>query len=286
MNARTAGPTLLATLVVLGGAGEGFAQGAAEAGASDSVQVTGEVVDLATGEGIPAATVTLHPALNEFDIAWRGSTDEEGHFRTGLLSMGIYEFRVEVIGYAAVSRTVALLGASGVHLRTQMVPEALSMDPIVVTSLRRSRLEASGFFERRRAGRGHTFTREEIEALNPLQPSDILRAVPGVEVLPFRDGYGNTLRYRGGCQPQVVIDGVTVEGPFVLDEFLTVNDIEAVEVYSSGNTPARFSRGQSGCGTILAWTRGGGDTNGDPMTWRRLAKAAALVGFAYLVSQR
>ncbi|MEX2529194.1 MAG: TonB-dependent receptor plug domain-containing protein [Gemmatimonadota bacterium] len=286
MKARLAAAALLATLVLLGNAGEGIAQRAAGTGAPDSVRVTGEVLDRATGRGIPSAAVTLYPVFDESEIAWQGSTDDLGRFRTGVLTMGTYEFRAEVIGFESVRKTVPLLGAAGVHLRAQMVPEALLMDPIVVTSLRPSRLESSGFFDRRRMGLGHTFTREDIEELNPLRPSDIFRAVPGVQVVPSRDGYGSTLRYRGGCQPQVVIDGMTVEGPFAFDELLTVQDIEAVEVYSSGTAPARFSRGQSGCGTILAWTRGGGDTDGEPMTWQRLARAAAIVGLAYLASQR
>jgi hypothetical protein len=55
----------------------------------------------------------------------------------------------------------------------------------------------------------------------------------------------------------------------MLDDFLTPERIEGVEVYTSFSTaPAEFIYGT--CGVILFWTRPGGREGGDPWSWRKV----------------
>jgi outer membrane cobalamin receptor len=178
---------------------------------------------------------------------------------------------------------IELSGAGEVDLRIELAAEAVELEPLVVTAARQSRLERSGFFERRRFGMGHTRTREEIEALSPFRFSDIFRTIPGVQVVPVGRGTGSGLRMRGTCQPDLVLDGVTLSGVSSVDDIVSVHDVEAVEVHSVSTAPAHI--GRSGCGMVMVWTRDGSRADGRPLTWRRVLAAAGFVAAVFLLAR-
>jgi hypothetical protein len=243
----------------------------------DSLEVVGRVVDRVSGEELPAVRVSLRwRGDGRADtVVWQGLTDESGSFLSARVPALSYEVRAEALAFRPVAEPLDLRGRRRVEIRVEMVPEAVELEAVVVTSRDRSRLEASGFYERRRLGFGHSFTREDIEARNPLRVSDLLRTVPGMQVVPGRGGVGATLRYRGSCQPNLVVDGVPLSRPVSIDEILSPGDLEALEVHSSSYFPGRI--GSSTCGTVVAWTREGQRGEGRPMTWRRALVAAGLV---------
>jgi hypothetical protein len=58
---------------------------------------------------------------------------------------------------------------------------------------------------------------------------------------------------RGGCRPQVYIDGVRIMNFDTLDAVVAPEQIAALEVYASaGEAPAAYSG--LGCGSIVIWT--------------------------------
>lgn len=109
---------------------------------------------------------------------------------------------------------------------------------------------------RRKNSFGHYYTRETIKAGNVRNASEALRMVPGVLLASARRG-GYVLRMRG-CKlpPMVWLDGMRIPRT-ELDEVVSVEDIAAIEVYvSTAGVPAQFmDRSNSGCGTIVVWTR-------------------------------
>jgi hypothetical protein len=274
---RRSASTLLALLLaLLGRAGAGDAQ-ERPSPVRDSLQVAGKVLDRVGGEELPAVRVSLvlvEPGARE-TVVWQGTTDESGSFLSARVPAVLYELRAEALAFEPLSETLDLRGRRQVAVRIELVPRAVELEPVVAVSQGRSRLESSGFYDRRRMGTGHTFTREEIEARNALRVSDLLRAVPGVQVIPGRGGVGATLRYRGSCQPDLVVDGIAVSRPGSIDDILSVGDLEALEIHSGTYQPARA--GARSCGTVLAWTREGNPAEGSPMTWRRGLFAVAVV---------
>jgi hypothetical protein len=257
--------------------------------AGDSLRITGLVVDVVSREPLPGAKVSFLAGEEgagarapgggaASGVLWAGTTDEGGWFASNPLAAGTLTLRVEALGFRPVSRTVGLQRGHILDIRVELVPEPLELEPLVVVSSRRSRLETAGFYERRRLGQGYSITRAEFSSRNPSVPSDIFRMIPGVQIERPRRAMGSPLlRYRG-CYPDLVLDGVPLVGPVAPDDILSVHHIEAVEVHSGAFFPAR--PGVLSCGTVMIWTR-------DPSTMEgggpfSLKKLLAVVGFAGL----
>lgn len=279
---RSAYALLALLLAFLAGADPGAAQELPPP-TRDSLRIAGKVLDRVSGEEISAVRVFLLivESAGAETVVWQGATDRSGSFLSTLVPSRVYELRAEALAFQPVSETLDLRERRQIALRIEMVPQVIELEAVVVTSIGHSRLEASGFYERRRMGIGHSFTREEIEARNPQRVSDLFRMVPGMQVVPGRRGGGATLRFRRACQPDLVVDGAPVSKPVSIDEILSVGDLEAVEVYSGTYHPARV--GWSSCGTVLAWTGEGSVTEGSPMTWRRGLFAVAVVVLSVLL---
>lgn len=271
-------------LALLAGPRFGLAQGSPSGGASDSLRVLGQLLDRASGNEISAATISFLSATDPTEVVWRGETAASGRFRSDRIPVATYELRVEALGFPTLQHEIEFTGAGEIDLRIELVPEAVELEPLVVTARRQTRLERNGFFDRRRLGMGHTRTREEIEELNPFRFSDVFRTIPGVQVIPVRGGTGSTLRMRGSCRPDLVVDGITLSGVYSIDDVLSVHDVEAVEVHSIGSAPAEHTRSSS-CGAVLVWTRDGSGTDGRPITWRRVLIAAGFVTGVLLLTR-
>lgn len=248
------------------------------------VVIAGQVLDQITSNALPTARITLRGAGADGVVAWAGITGNSGEFRTGRVAMGLYEFQIQALGFISVSHFVTFAEDGAVDLRIEMVPVAYELEPIVVTAIRQSRLETKGFFERRRTGLGHSLTRAEIEARGASRVSELFYSIPGTRVLPSRPGRSGDVRLRGGCVPQMVIDGFPISFPIPVDELLSMGELEALEVYHGSSGPVQ-SLGYS-CGTVMAWTREAGSAEGDPFSWRRMFTAVGLLTFLVLISPR
>ncbi|HKP76068.1 MAG TPA: Plug domain-containing protein, partial [Longimicrobiaceae bacterium] len=89
--------------------------------------------------------------------------------------------------------------------------------------------------------------------------SDLLRRIPGLAFRQTRKG-GFALRGRGGCEPQVYLDGMDVSmfgTATTVDDLVRPEDLEGVEVYGSSSIPVEFIRNTPGdqCGAVMLWTR-------------------------------
>jgi hypothetical protein len=113
-------------------------------------------------------------------------------------------------------------------------------------------------FEARRAShRGSFIERSQFERRNLRIASDILRSVPGVQVLPTRTGTQIVMSRGSGarrCVPQLYVHATPYSGNF--DDF-TPDDIEALEVYVgiSEIPPDLNTMGRPICAAIVIWTR-------------------------------
>lgn len=94
----------------------------------------------------------------------------------------------------------------------------------------------------------------------------------------------------GGCVPAMYIDGVPINRSNrtdSLDDFVTVLNIEGIEVYRGPSTQIGHIYDPSGCGLVLVWTRGGhgGGETDTPNRWLKLAVTLATIGLVLLVTR-
>jgi hypothetical protein len=233
------------------------------------VWLDGLVTDRQTGAPVPGADVVLAGLPGG-----RRITDDEGAFRYDSLPPGTHRLSVSGLGYQPVEDSVVLAAGSAYRLSVGLVPQALALDPIVVVAQARpTLLDRVGFVERRQSGLGTFLTREMIEARSPPLVYDLLRAVPGVRIVPGRRG-AMIPTMRGGCVPAVFVDGVSALVQVGVDLSLSPDHIEAVEVYRGPETPPQYQL--NACGAILFWTREPTAKAGERPFWRRLGVVAAI----------
>jgi TonB family protein len=223
---------------------------------------TGAVAGTVRGPGgsaINGAEVVLTPARGPAGnaiVARRVFTDEEGRFRVTGLPNGRATVAVRRIGYRPATRELEVPLAEPVALALDAVPQTLST---VVVKDRRVRYTgwAARFYERRDRGFGRYLGREEIDRRNAIRTTDVLRMVPGLQVVSTPRG--NLLRFRGNrCDPLVWIDGAPAFAGYLDVDAFQPNTLEGIEVYSGVATvpvELRGPRGEESCGVIALWSR-------------------------------
>jgi hypothetical protein len=125
-------------------------------------------------------------------------------------------------------------------------------------------LNASGFYQRLDAGVGRFFTPGDIEAARGQKVTELLEAVPRIDVVREL-GNERVLMWGSGerCVPRVYVNGaLTPEDGGGLDAIAPLLVVEAIEVYSSpGQVPLRWTGAtypgsNEACGAIVIWTKG------------------------------
>lgn len=217
--------------------------------------LSGRVVSAMTGGPLEGARVVL-------TSSGRGTfTDSTGHFAVRDVPAGRDTVEVGLIGFAHEQVVLNLQPGAVTSVTLLLSETVLKVEDIRVEVTRpRERGKLAGFYDRMRAGFGSFVTPEEIEARDAQHPSDYLRGVMGVHVGPYRMGRARVTIVRTGnqCAPTYWVDGV--RSPATEIDDLNREDVLAIEVYrGASETPARFGLGGAACGTIVVWTREGGD---------------------------
>jgi hypothetical protein len=228
------------------------AQGAAQT--SRRYSVVG-VVAQESGVPIPEAEVWLVVADTRVSAARSG---ENGHFLVAADVNGPSRLMIRRLGYRA--RQVPL------EFPRDTINALLIMLEATPQRLPSVDVAADGdeigdwlrdFNERRKANRfGRFFTRDAIRKSGKQQASELLRTTPGVSLTAARR-FGNVVRMRGcAFAPLIWLDGIRLPHT-EFDEVAKPEDIAGLEVYTStAGVPAEFTdRSNSGCGTIVIWTR-------------------------------
>lgn len=244
-------------------------------------RVEGVVTDRSNGVPVLGADVTLSLSADSAPMA-RAETDSTGAFALDPVPPGSYTLVIRRMGYQELAYTFDLVEGSDFDVSAALVPQALSLDPIVVAVDRKISPEMRTFEARQATGIGTFITREEIERRRPTRTTDIFRTVPLVRVRPNNATGLSMLTMRNGCQPQMVIDGLPVASGYVSPDLtFRPDDIEAIEVYSAATTPPEYP--YTGCGTIVVWTRQPKRMTGPPTPWKLLGGLAALVTLTSII---
>lgn len=214
--------------------------------------VSGTVKD-SLGNLLPNVEVTALKAAKSV------RTDTAGNFIIAGLEPGPTDISVRRFSYEPVMVSIQIPPADTTSVEITLGIVAQQLTGVVVQAdVNRARVLAD-FENRRKQGIGHFITRAQIEDRHPLLLSDMMRMVPGTQLVPSGAGQV-TLRFdraaHTNCPPQFYIDGMPVYN-FSIDEMSPV-DVEGVEIYAgSAGLPAQFNRMRSTtmCGTVVIWTR-------------------------------
>jgi outer membrane receptor for ferrienterochelin and colicin len=153
---------------------------------------------------------------------------------------------------------------------------------MVVVVRQQSDPAMAGFEQRRKTTAGTFITRKQIEDSPSPYVTDFLRMVPGATVVPA-PSYGYDVRLRGGCRPDIWIDGARAGFTVSIDLLLAPMDVEGIEVYRGPELPGRF--GNNPCGAIVIWTRRPERSTADGSILKHLAIVLGALFVVYLVSR-
>ena len=237
---------------VVGGAGAVLSLARPSMGVAQVAR--GQVKDRETGK--PAlGVVTLIDTSGV--VMGRMPTGPQGQYVLTAPRAGVYLLQFVGPGYGPyVSREFSLAAGETRILGLDALPlPAVAMDTVIVEG-RPVPIRLAGFYERRAGGLGEFVTREELERWNPSQPTDALRRMATVNLVPTDLGYRVMSRRDPRCSPAVFLDGIYMGtgAEFDFDAVLTTEQIEGIETYSgAGQIPAQFNR--SDCGALVIWTR-------------------------------
>ena len=236
------------TLPVANSAQSQTAQGAAAAPAP--AKLIGTVTDTM---GVPLSRAEVWVLAV---ATMRAVTDDSGAFELAGLPSGAITLGIRRLGYESATFSTTLKPGKTHRGTFPLTPSVQTLAEVKVQDTASSWL--SLFDQHRSMHRGAFITRKDFERDHLRIATDILRRVPGLQIVPTRNGGTAVTATRGAgprrCYPQLYVHTTPYSGNF--DDF-TPDDIEAIEVYVgiSEIPPDLITMGRSICAAIVIWTR-------------------------------
>ncbi len=233
-----------------------------EQGPDPTGTVAGTVTDAVTGRGVRSALVKI----NDVVVAVSGA---DGAFRAFQvpLEWGPNQFEVNHLSYGEVINDLWFVNPEDAFaFDVTLVPVPVAVVPEIVVEVDRTLMvygRMRQFYQRRASGLGFFFTRREIEERNPTQMTDVFNGLPGVQLQAFgltrvAVTFTRAARFLSNpCDsPDLYVDGALVAGGFFLNDLLSPEQVEGIELYrGTSETPLQFQKPGSTCGAIVLWTR-------------------------------
>jgi hypothetical protein len=238
--------------------------------------LTGHVVT-SDARPVPSARVFIVGASDS------AVTDNAGNFTLRQLPSGTRMLVVRSLGYEPVKIAVELTSRAPTHVTVPFAAtRAVVLQPVLVTARYESGLKNVGFDQRRLAGMGMFWTKEEIDSHKANEFHDLFGTVPGIRIdysaqgtaslMAARDagaciGYapspttGQTTMTPGqNCGPCLtyVIDGAPYdeleEGD--MDTYMRPTEIGAIEIYQPNQAPRSIAGvTKSDCVNVVIWSK-------------------------------
>lgn len=181
-----------------------------------------------------------------------------GAFQFDGLPGGSWMVEARAVGFEPTRVPVDFIDGSESVAELNLEGIAPRMDTVRVQADRWTR-EMAAFEDRKKRGGGYFIDDAQLEKRNALFFSDVVRATPGVTVVPGPNGRNRVLMRGsagpGTCAPAVFLNGMNTPVPDgLIDNLVSSPEVRAVEVYSRiGSTPPEF-QDRNGCGSIVIWT--------------------------------
>jgi TonB-dependent Receptor Plug Domain len=222
--------------------------------------IRGRLLDSQNELPIPVGRfVVLDSAFVPLATTW---TDALGQFSMRLRQEAVVMVYASAYSYRSFVDGPFHLGRTDTFwVEFRIEPHPVQVDSLAVTvEGRQRRLEVSGFYSRRSTEPGGVFLElQDLDEKRAIRASDFFQGIPGVHVVPGRDGIWRVL-LRNRCLPNLYIDGIRLRSQNFdsvrIDEMVHPNDVEGIEIYrSTAQVPSQYGGTGAGCGVILIWTR-------------------------------
>ena len=193
----------------------------------------------------------------------RTVSNQNGRFRLRNVDPGLVKVRFVRIGYAPRTATLIVQPNRTTEVSATMLTQPIELEAIQVTA-RPSHLEQNGFFTRMERGRGTLVTPQDLDRIDPIIVSDVIRErVPGIRIQYGAGGEARVVTTRASglsvenpeCVMEIFVDGMR-QGDEDLDRY-NPEQIQAMEIYQGVSTPIEFTSSFNACGVVLLWTRRG-----------------------------
>jgi len=230
----------------------------------DTGTIEGTVIDAATGESLPGATVQV------LEEGIGSATDDEGRYTIESVPAGDQRLRVQFVGYEVITRSVEVPGGETITQNFELEQETAQLDEVVVSGYRPET-------DRVEAGATSGISGEDVELSGVESTEGSLQGrAAGVRVLSEsgQPGAGFSVNVRGaisvnaGTDPLYIVDGVQVNKEDNLSfgngnplSSLNPNDIESIQVLKDASAAAIYGA-QAANGVVVIETKSGqaGDT--------------------------
>lgn len=195
-------------VLVLSGWSLAFATGqiraqAPQAGEPHGRDIHGVVVAVDDGQPLPGTEVRL------LELGLGELTHGDGTFHIEGVPPGTYTVQADRLGYAVEQREVTVT-EEGVEVRFELRPQALAIDPLVVTA----------------SGRVRT-TGEAIRPVNVVSERELLRQLDGTLAASLDEEAGVTTTSMGPATAKPVIRGLSGDRVLILEDGERVADLSA-----------------------------------------------------------
>jgi hypothetical protein len=244
---------------------------AAGASAVSGQALRGLLLENLTDRPIDLGTVVL---LGETgDTVSAALTDENGFFSLTAPEPGTYSVLARALGYTGRGRGPFELEEGELQVvQLTLDPAPVPIEgvgvrttPIVITD---DQLLANGFYDRMMEGRGQFLTPEDVARSDVRYTPQVLRGLDHVRAQYGASGWKTWPRLwspYGGmwCEPRVYVDDDWVNRPgfklsnYGLDDFVSMGELKAVELYWGHQAPPRYRWDGPGCGAVVIWTKEG-----------------------------
>jgi len=217
--------------------------------------VTGRVVS-DKGAPVPNARVSVQGAKAT------STTGKDGEFRLAGLPSGTRAVIVRCVGFQPVETAVDLSAREPSRIVVRLAQSAPKLADVEVKGKYETALKKNGYLDRKKMGMGHFYGPDDIARRQPQYLSSMFQTIPGFKLVNGQ--YGSSIRSsrstgtngQGGCVT-IWVDGVQYREAQTgeLDNQLPVNQLMAIETYSSSEAPMEYqSAGQSSCSVVVIWT--------------------------------
>ncbi|MFP5354652.1 MAG: carboxypeptidase regulatory-like domain-containing protein [Gemmatimonadota bacterium] len=216
-----------------------------------SATVRGTVRD-PYGAPLTGARVRLWGDLHEV------RSNERGEFVLGGLPSGTRMLELRALGYAPRRELVDLVPVEDVVVDLPLEEFPTTIDTVRVFGARPdARDPLAGFARRRALAHGVFLDPDQVERRRPLNFTDLLRGIAGVDIVTIGGARAVVMRALDGvgdCEPELVVDGLRVPRyDSSVDDLLPASIIQAIEVYPRRmQAPAEYQ--SLTCGSVVVWT--------------------------------
>lgn len=204
-------------------------------------------------------------------------SDSAGRFRIAGIAPGVHALQVRVIGFGPAVTTLAFTGRDSIEAEVVLSATAQPLPTVTVRTPPRLPPKLAEFEARRAEGFGRFITQAELERRESSLTSDILRRVPGLNLI--RDAYTGSAYYvaagrtsapagslRRAGRPDPCFAAVAIDGAFVYtgqsnEPKFDINNVSpgtiaGIEYYAGpASMPAKYNATRGSCGLLLIWTK-------------------------------